>query len=135
MQSSFKILQLKNKNTLNPLMSVPWPLLGSQQHSLDLQLPFYVPLACLFFVLQKNDAPIFFLYYPLNRYSFCSFEYQWETPVMKGRSNKSANCFEISFFRLFGLEAILELREDMMLAISSLSVGCRNIVVPFSFAR
>ena len=35
------------------------------QRSLDLQLPFYVPLACLFFVLHKTDAPIFFLYYPL----------------------------------------------------------------------
>ena len=30
---------------------------------------------------------------------------------------------------LFGQEALLELREDMMLDISSLSVGCRNIVL------
>ena len=29
------------------------------------QLPFYVPLACQLFVLQKTDAPIFFLYYAL----------------------------------------------------------------------
>ena len=36
---------------------------------------------------------------------------------------------------LFGPEALLELREDMMLAISSLSVGCRNIVLLFSFER
>ena len=34
---------------------------------------------------------------------------------------------------LFGPEALLELREDMMLAISSLSVGCRNIVLPLLF--
>ena len=36
---------------------------------------------------------------------------------------------------LYGPEASSELREDMMLAISSLSVVCRNIVLPFSFAR
>ena len=36
---------------------------------------------------------------------------------------------------LFGSEALLELREDMMLTISSLSVGCSNIVSPFLFAR
>ena len=29
-----------------------------------------------------------------------------------------------------GPEALLELREDKMLAISSLSVGCRNVVLP-----
>ena len=42
-------------------------------------------------------------------------------PVKKERLNKSANCFEMSFFRrnnilwgiLFGPEALLELREDM----------------------
>ena len=41
---------------------------------------------------------------------------------------------EIIFYKvyiLFGPEALLELREDMMLAISSLSVGCRNIVIIF----
>ena len=62
---------------------------------------------------------------------------------MKERLNKSTNCFEISFFGknnilsgiLFGTEASLELREDMMLAISSLSVGCRNIVQLVSFER
>ena len=32
---------------------------------------------------------------------------------------------------LFGPEALLELREDMMLAISSLSVVCRNIVYDY----
>ena len=36
---------------------------------------------------------------------------------------------------ILGPEALLELREDMMLAISSLSVGCRNIVLLFSFER
>ena len=35
---------------------------------------------------------------------------------------------------LFGPE-ILEFREDIMLAISSLLVVCRNIVLPFLFAR
>ena len=65
-----------------------------------------------------------------------------KTPVLKERLNKSANCFEISFFRrnnilsgiLFGPEALLELREDIMLAIS-LSAGCRNIVLLLSFER
>ena len=36
---------------------------------------------------------------------------------------------------LFGPEALLELREDMMLATSSLSVGCRNIILLLSFER
>ena len=48
-----------------------------------------------------------------------------------------------SFFRrnniLYGIllepEALLKLGVDMIIAISSLSVGCRNIVLPFSFAR
>ena len=48
-----------------------------------------------------------------------------------------------SFFRrnnilygiLFEPEALLKLGVDMIIAISSLSVGCRNIVLPFSFAR
>ena len=66
MQSSHKILHLKNKSTLNPLMPAPCPLLGGLQHSPDFPLPFYMPLARLFFVLQKVDAPIFFLYYPLS---------------------------------------------------------------------
>ena len=35
----------------------------------------------------------------------------------------------------FGPEALLELREDMMLAISSLSVGCRNNVLILSSER
>ena len=46
---------------------------------------------------------------------------------MKERLNKYANCFKISFIRnnilqwiLFGAEALLELRENMILAISSL---------------
>ena len=36
---------------------------------------------------------------------------------------------------LFGPQALLELREDVMLVISSLSVGCKNIVLPISFER
>ena len=62
---------------------------------------------------------------------------------MKERLNNSANCLEILFFRrdnilegiLFVPEALLELRGDMVLAISSLSVGCRNIVLLLSFER
>ena len=75
--------------------------------------------------------------------TFAVLSTEGKTPVVKKRLNKSANCFEISFFRrndilqgiLFGPEALLELREDMMLAISSLSVGCRNIVQLVSFER
>ena len=56
-------------------------------------------------------------------------------PEEKERLNKSASCIEISCFRrikiLFGIlkgpQALLILREDMMLAISSLSVGWINI--------
>ena len=36
---------------------------------------------------------------------------------------------------LFGSEALLKLREDMMLAISFLSVGCRNVVLLLSFEK
>ena len=36
---------------------------------------------------------------------------------------------------MFGSEAFRELREDMMLAISSLAAGCRKIILPFSFGR
>ena len=60
---------------------------------------------------------------------------------MKERLNKSANCFKISLFWknnnniLFGPEALLGMRENMILVISSLSVGCRNIALPFSLAR
>ena len=62
---------------------------------------------------------------------------------MKERLNKSANFLEISFLRknnilsgvLFSPEALLVLTEHMMLAISSLSVGCRNIVLPFLLTR
>ena len=36
---------------------------------------------------------------------------------------------------LYGPEALLQLREDMMLAIASLSVGCRNIVLLLSLER
>ena len=57
--------------------------------------------------------------------------------VMKERLNKSGNCFEISFLRrnntlkgmVFGPEVLLECRYDMMLAIYSLSVGCRSIIL------
>ena len=56
-------------------------------------------------------------------------------PEEKERLNKSASCKEISCFRrikiLFGIlkgpQALLILREDMMLAISSLSVGWIDI--------
>ena len=51
-----------------------WPPLGGLQCSPDLQLPFHVPLACLFYVLQKTDAPIFFLYCPLLPWAVLS---QW----------------------------------------------------------
>ena len=62
---------------------------------------------------------------------------------MKERLNTSENCFGISLFRrnnillgiLFGPEALLELREDIMLIISSVIVGCRNIVLLLSFKR
>ena len=51
--------------------------------------------------------------------------------------NKYVSCFNISFFRKnnilqgvqIGPEALLELREDMILAISSLSVGSRNTIL------
>ena len=36
---------------------------------------------------------------------------------------------------MFGSEALLELRKDMMLAISFLSVGCGNIVLLLSFEK
>ena len=55
---------------------------------------------------------------------------------MKGRLNKSTNCFKISFSRkntTFGSEDLLELREDVMLDISSLSLDFRNSVLPLSF--
>ena len=56
-------------------------------------------------------------------------------PEEKERLNKSASCLEIPCFRkikiLFGIQkgpqALLILREDMMLVISSLSVGWINI--------
>ena len=41
----------------------------------------------------------------------------------------------ILFGILLGPETLLELREDMMLAISSLSVGSRNIALSLSFER
>ena len=62
---------------------------------------------------------------------------------MKKSLNKSANHVEISVFRrnktpqhiLFEPEALLELKEDMMLAISTLLEGCRNIILSLSFKR
>ena len=36
---------------------------------------------------------------------------------------------------LFRPEALLELRGDIALAISSLSVGCRDIALPLSFLK
>ena len=73
--------------------------------------------------------------------TFAVLSTEGKTPVIKERLNKSANCFEISFLRrnnilkgiLFGPKALLELTEDMMLVISSLSVGCRDIVLSLSF--
>ena len=65
--------------------------------------------------------------------TFTAFSSEEKTAVMKERLTKSANCFKISFFKkegtLFGPKALLELIEDKMLAISSLSVCCRNIVL------
>ena len=89
-------------------------------------------------MLQSN-----FEYFLKTGTTFAVLNTEGKTPVMKERLNKSASCFEISYFRrnnilyaiLFGPEALLELREDMILAISSLSVGCRNIVLSLSFER
>ena len=58
-------------------------------------------------------------------------------PDEKERLNKSASCLEIFFFRririLFGILneplVLLMLREDIMLAISSLPEGWRNIEI------
>ena len=67
-----------------------------------------------------------------------------KTPITKKKKlNKSASCIEISFLRknnilqgiLFGPEALLELREDTMLPISSLLVGFRNIALSHPFLR
>ena len=61
---------------------------------------------------------------------------------MKERLNKYANYSEIPFLEeiilykiSFGPEALLELRQNVMFAISFLSVGCKNIVLLFSFPR
>ena len=71
---------------------------------------------------------------------------------MKERLKKSVNCFEFSFLEEtifycsiilikfykstpFGSNALLELRKDMMLAVSSLSLGYRNIVLSLLFER
>ena len=54
-----------------------------------------------------------------------------KTPVAKEKLNNN-----ILKGILFGPEALLdELREDMILTISSLSVGCRNIVLSLSLER
>ena len=66
-----------------------------------------------------------------------------KTPVRKKRLNKFPNCFKISLVRrndilqgtLFGPGALLELKEDIMSALSSLSVGCGNVVLLLSFER
>ena len=47
-------------------------------------------------------------------------------PEEKERLNKSASCIKI-FFEILKGQALLILREDMMLAISLLSVGWINI--------
>ena len=75
--------------------------------------------------------------------TFAVLSTEGKIPVMKERLNTSENCFGISLFRrnnillgiLFGPEALLELREDIMLIISSVIVGCRNIVLLLSFKR
>ena len=58
---------------------------------------------------------------------------------MKESLNKYANCFQISFFRrnniLFEPETLLELRKNMMLAVSSLSISCWNFVLPLPLER
>ena len=65
--SSFLTKKLENFGgfcPLNPYQGFALDPLGGSQHPPDPQL-FYVPSACSFFALQKTDAPIFFLYYPL----------------------------------------------------------------------
>ena len=57
------------------------------------QLPFYESLACLFFVSQKTDAPIFLLYYPLwaVRNSFPS-ENQEYFPFIQSNDDEDHTC-------------------------------------------
>ena len=66
--SSFLTKKLENfwgLCPLNPTQGFALDPLGGSQHPPDPQLMFYVPSARSFFALQKTDAPIFFLYYPL----------------------------------------------------------------------
>ena len=57
--------------------------------------------------------------------NFAALSTDGKAPIMKERFNKATNCFENSVFRrnnisqgiLFGPEALLQLREDIMLAI------------------
>ena len=64
-----------------------------------------------------------------------NFKYRWKRARGKEKLNKFESCVEISCFRrikiffgiLRGPQALLILREDMMLAISSLSVSSINI--------
>ena len=78
-------------------------------------------------MLQSNFEP-----FSKTGATFAVLSTEGKTPVMKERLNKSASCFEFSFFRknnilhyldiefyidfgiLFGSEALLELREDMI---------------------
>ena len=95
------------------------------------------------FYLRINKQNIH-TYIHKNRNYLCNFKYLWKIPVTKKKKlNKSASCIEISFLRknnilqgiLFGPEALLELREDTMLPISSLLVGFRNIALSHPFLR
>ena len=56
---------------------------------------------------------------------FWSFEYPRKTPVMEEK-----NC---PMLWTIGQEVLLELREDTVLAVLSLLVGCRNILVQHQF--
>ena len=96
------------------------------------------------FYLRTNKQYIH-TYIHKNRNYLCNFKYQWKNTGHKKKKklNKSASCIEISFLRknnilqgiLFGPEALLELREDTMLPISSLLVGFRNIALSHPFLR
>ena len=75
--------------------------------------------------------------------AFAVLNTEGQPAVMKESLNKYDSWFEILFFRrnyilwgtLFEPEALLELREDIMLVISSLSVDYRIIVPLVSLER
>ena len=86
----------------------------------------------VFFSKKKIQYKTFFPYtniFSANNVYFVKYIYFFK---------KKFFLIEIIFYKvyiLFGPEALLGLREDMMLAISSLSVGCRNTVLLVSFER